>query len=78
MTVASSPHALRAFGEGNGSSRNSGQFTDEFGKALRAGSYYYATLFRLRNPGEHSPALTPALGQGKRKVEIIAYELLAP
>jgi hypothetical protein len=39
---------------------------------------YYATLFSLRTPGEHSAALTLLWARESEKWKIIAYELLAP
>jgi hypothetical protein len=39
---------------------------------------YYATLFSLRTPGEHSAALTLLWAKESEKWKIIAYELLAP
>src|SRR5215471_5878859 len=39
---------------------------------------YYAILFSLRTPGEHSGALTLLWAKESEKWKIIAYELLAP
>src|SRR5215831_2662731 len=39
---------------------------------------YYAVLFSLRTPGEHSAALTLLWAKESEKWKIIAYELLAP
>jgi len=39
---------------------------------------YYAILFSLRTPGEHSAALTLLWAKESQKWEIIAYEVLAP
>jgi len=39
---------------------------------------FYATLFRLRTPGEHSAALTLLWAKENEVWKIIAYELLAP
>lgn len=39
---------------------------------------FYATLFSLRTPGEHSAALTLLWAKEKESWKIIAYDLLAP
>jgi hypothetical protein len=39
---------------------------------------YYAVVFSLRTPGEHSAALTLLWAKEREKWKIIAYELLAP
>jgi hypothetical protein len=45
---------------------------------LKAYGNYYAVLFSLRAPGEHSAALTLLWAKESQKWKIIAYELLAP
>jgi hypothetical protein len=48
------------------------------GLTRKAYGNYYAVLFSLRAPGEHSAALTLLWAKESEKWKIIAYELLAP
>jgi len=48
------------------------------GLTRKAYGNYYAVLFSLRAPGEHSAALTLLWAKEREKWKIIAYELLAP